>query len=213
MNATSGAGGDFDYLFKLLLIGNSGVGKSCMLMRYSENSFTTNFFNTIGVDFKIKSIVLDQKNVKLQIWDTAGQDRFRTITCSYYKGAQGIMIVYDITDKESFDSVKGWMSEIEKYAQENVIKILVGNKSDMGDKRRVTFEEGQEFARQNGMSFFETSAKSSTNVDLAFQTIAKTIMDKVNVGGGTKDKGGVKLKDLRQDPPKSKDNNGGGGCC
>jgi len=178
-NASTAGGSEFDYLFKLLLIGNSGVGKSCMLLRYSENSFTTNFFNTIGVDFKIKSIVLDGKNIKLQIWDTAGQDRFRTITCSYYRGAQGIMVVYDVTDRDSFDNIKNWMGEIDKYAQENVIRVLIANKCDMNDKRKVSYEEGQELAKQFGVMFFETSAKSANNIDMAFQAIARTIMEKM----------------------------------
>ena len=103
-------------MFKILLIGNSGAGKSCILMRYSENQFTNNFYNTIGVDFKVKNLQIDGKDVKLQIWDTAGQDRFRTITSSYYRGANGILIVYDCTDKESFENIKTWMSEIDKYA-------------------------------------------------------------------------------------------------
>lgn len=177
--SASSSGAEFDFLFKLLLIGNSGVGKSCMLLRYSENSFTTNFFNTIGVDFKIKSIVLDAKNVKLQIWDTAGQERFRTITSSYYRGAQGILIVYDVTDRDSFESVKNWMTEVDKYAQDHVIRVLIGNKCDMMENRQVTTEEGQELARHYNISFFETSAKSANNVDMAFQGIARSIMEKM----------------------------------
>ena len=133
-----------EHLLKILLIGNSGVGKSCLLMRYVENNFTTNFFNTIGVDFKMKTIPIADKEVKLQIWDTAGQERFRTITCNYYRGAHGVVIVYDITDRESFESVKNWMVEIEKYAQENVNKLLIGNKCDLTAKRQVSPEEGAE---------------------------------------------------------------------
>ncbi|CAD8054403.1 unnamed protein product [Paramecium primaurelia] len=169
---------EYDHLFKLLLIGTSGVGKSCMLMRYVDNNFTNNFYNTIGVDFKIKSIFLENKNIKLQIWDTAGQDRFRTITCSYYRGAHGIIIVYDITDRESFDSVKMWMSEIDKYAQEDVIRMLVGNKCDMEDKRAVSYEEGEALAKQLKLQFIETSAKLSTNIEQSFLTIAKNVLEK-----------------------------------
>ncbi|CAD8147363.1 unnamed protein product (macronuclear) [Paramecium tetraurelia] len=169
---------EYDHLFKLLLIGTSGVGKSCMLMRYVDNNFTNNFYNTIGVDFKIKSIFLENKNIKLQIWDTAGQDRFRTITCSYYRGAHGIIIVYDITDRESFDSVKMWMSEIDKYAQEDVIRMLVGNKCDMDDKRAVSYEEGEALAKQLKLQFIETSAKLSTNIEQSFLTIAKNVLEK-----------------------------------
>lgn len=122
---------------KLLILGNSGVGKSCMLMRYVDDNFTENFFNTIGVDFKLKNIQMKGKKVKMQIWDTAGQERFRTITCNYYNNAHGILIVYDITDKESFNAVKEWIAEIDKYGKKNVVKILVGNKVDMDDKREV----------------------------------------------------------------------------
>lgn len=170
---------EYDYLFKLLLIGNSGVGKSCMLMRYAENTFTSNFYNTIGVDFKIKTINLDNKSIKLQIWDTAGQDRFRTITCSYYRGAHGIIVVYDITDRESFENVKTWMQEIEKYAQENVNRLLVGNKCDMGDKRQVSFEEGLELAKSYRINFIETSAKTANNIDQSFKDIAKSVMERI----------------------------------
>mmetsp|Transcript_9520 Transcript_9520/g.10680 ORF Transcript_9520/g.10680 Transcript_9520/m.10680 type:complete len:135 (-) Transcript_9520:279-683(-) len=125
---------EYEYLFKLRLIGNSGVGKSCILMRYADDMFTENFFNTIGVDFKIKTISLNDQVIKMQIWDTAGQDRFRTLTSSYYRGAHGIMIVYDVTSRESFDQVRQWMQEIEKFASKNVNKLLVGNKCDLDEK-------------------------------------------------------------------------------
>nr|BAJ21276.1 Rab-family small GTPase Rab1D [Tetrahymena thermophila] len=164
-----------DHLFKILLIGNSGVGKTCMLMRYSENQFTYNFYNTIGVDFKIKALRLEDKNIKLQIWDTAGQDRFRTITCSYYRGAHGILIVYDITERESFDNVKTWMVEIEKHAKKGVQKMLIGNKSDCSN-RAVSYEEGFELAKQYQIPFAETSAKNASNIDLAFTNLAKNIL-------------------------------------
>ncbi|CAK66413.1 unnamed protein product (macronuclear) [Paramecium tetraurelia] len=166
------------FLFKVLLIGNSGVGKSCMLMRYSENQFTNNFYNTIGVDFKTKTIALGEHNVKLQIWDTAGQDRFRTITCSYYRGAQGIIIVYDITDRESFENVKTWMAEIDKYASESVNRLLVGNKADITERREVSYEEGLELSRLYQIPFYETSAKSSTNIEAAFTHITKNILNR-----------------------------------
>ncbi|KAL4426472.1 hypothetical protein ABPG74_004478 [Tetrahymena malaccensis] len=167
--------GQYDHLFKILLIGNSGVGKTCMLMRYSENQFTYNFYNTIGVDFKIKALRLEDKNIKLQIWDTAGQDRFRTITCSYYRGAHGILIVYDITERESFDNVKTWMVEIEKHAKKGVQRMLIGNKSDCSN-RAVTYEEGFELAKQYQIPFAETSAKNASNIDLAFTNLAKNIL-------------------------------------
>ena len=167
---------DYDYLFKLLVIGNSGVGKSCLLMRYAENSFSENFFNTIGVDFKIKNIVLDNKTVKLQIWDTAGQERFRTLTSSYYRGAHGIIVVYDVTDAESFENIRQWMHEIERFASDSVNRCLVGNKSDLTSQREVSFEAGQDLAKGFGIPFLETSAKSEKNVAATFNTIAKEIL-------------------------------------
>ncbi|KAL4341336.1 hypothetical protein GQ457_08G012770 [Hibiscus cannabinus] len=122
---------DYDYLIKLLLIGDSGVGKSCLLLRFSDGSFTTSFITTIGIDFKIRTVELDGKRIKLQIWDTAGQERFRTITTAYYRGAMGILLVYDVTDESSFNNIRNWIRNIEQHASDNVNKILVGNKADM----------------------------------------------------------------------------------
>ncbi|KAJ1739820.1 ras GTPase [Coemansia sp. RSA 989] len=168
-----------DYLFKLLLIGDSGVGKSCLLLRFADDTYTESYISTIGVDFKIRTIELDGKVVKLQIWDTAGQERFRTITSSYYRGAHGIIVVYDVTDSETFSNVKQWLQEIDRYASEGVNKLLVGNKSDLEDKRAVDFTEAQEFAKDLNISFLETSAKDSTNVENAFLTMAKQIKDRM----------------------------------
>ena len=159
----------------MLLIGNSAVGKSCLLVRYAENSFNENFFNTIGVDFKIKTIQLENQNIKLQIWDTAGQERFRTLTASYYRGAHGIIIVYDVTDRDTFDYISQWMQEIEKFANDNVCKLLVGNKIDLVDKRVVSREEGEELAKHYGIQYLETSAKNNICVEESFITMAKQI--------------------------------------
>ena len=128
---------DYDHLIKLLLIGDSGVGKSCLLLRFSDGSFTTSFITTIGIDFKIKTVELDGKRIKLQIWDTAGQERFRTITTAYYRGAMGILLVYDVTDESSFNNIRNWIRNIEQHASDNVNKILVGNKADMDESKRV----------------------------------------------------------------------------
>ena len=167
---------DYDYLFKYLIIGNSGVGKSCLLIRFTDDKFEEGYVTTIGVDFKIKTLEIEGKSVKLQIWDTAGQERFRNIVSSYYKGAHGIMMVYDITDLESFGYLDSWIKEIEKNASKNVYKILVGNKSDLKN-RKITFEKGKEFANLHGMKFFETSAKENRNVEEEFKEMTKDIIN------------------------------------
>jgi len=174
-NGSNMEGGVYDYLIKLLLIGDSGVGKSCLLLRFSEDSFTPSFITTIGIDFKIRTVEIDGKKIKLQIWDTAGQERFRTITTAYYRGAMGILLVYDVTDEKSFLSIRNWISNIEQFAQEGVNKILVGNKSDMSSKRVIDFATGKALADEYGIRFLETSAKNSTNVDEAFISLARDI--------------------------------------
>ncbi|KAK4579083.1 hypothetical protein RGQ29_028953 [Quercus rubra] len=167
---------DYDYLIKLLLIGDSGVGKSCLLLRFSDGSFTTSFITTIGIDFKIRTVELDGKRIKLQIWDTAGQERFRTITTAYYRGAMGILLVYDVTDESSFNNIKNWICNIEQHASDNVNKILVGNKADMDEsKRAVPTSKGQALADEYGIKFFETSAKTNMNVEEVFFSIARDI--------------------------------------
>jgi len=170
---------NYDHLFKLLLIGDSGVGKSSLLLRFADDTFTDSYISTIGVDFKIRTIELDGKTIKLQIWDTAGQERFRTITSSYYRGAHGIIVVYDVTDQESFNNVKQWMNEIDRYATENVNKLLVGNKCDMTNKKVVDRSTAEEFASNLGIPFLETSAKNSTNVEQAFITMAAEIKNRL----------------------------------
>jgi Ras-related protein Rab-1A len=150
-----------DYLFKVLLVGNSGVGKSTLVERYVDDKFNELHLATIGVDFKIKTLFLDDKIVKLQIWDTAGQERFRSITTSYYRGAHGIFIVYDVTNRTSFNDVKNWIREagIFHILPKNI--LLVGNKIDYVSKRQVSTEEGIQLSESLGCSFIETSAKSS----------------------------------------------------
>jgi len=190
---------EYDYLFKLLLIGDSGVGKSCLLLRFADDTYTESYISTIGVDFKIRTIDLDGKTIKLQIWDTAGQERFRTITSSYYRGAHGIIVVYDVTDLESFNNVRQWIHEIERFASENVNKLLVGNKCDLVSKKAVDHDTAKEFAVSMDMPFLETSAKNSQNVEQAFLTMAAQIKNRmgsqpapaasktsVNVTGGSK---------------------------
>jgi len=166
---------EYDYLWKLLLIGDSGVGKSCLLLRFADDTYTESYISTIGVDFKIRTIQDNGKTIKLQIWDTAGQERFRTITSSYYRGAHGIIVVYDITDQVSFNNVKQWLQEIDRYACESVTKLLVGNKCDLASKRAVPYETAKEFADTAALQFLETSAKDATNVEKCFMTMAHEI--------------------------------------
>ncbi|WCJ36414.1 hypothetical protein M5689_017616 [Euphorbia peplus] len=170
---------EYDYLFKLLLIGDSGVGKSCLLLRFADDSYLDSYISTIGVDFKIRTVEQDGKTIKLQIWDTAGQERFRTITSSYYRGAHGIIIVYDVTDQESFNNVKQWLNEIDRYASENVNKLLVGNKSDLTANKVVSYETAKAFADEIGIPFMETSAKNASNVEQAFMAMAADIKNRM----------------------------------
>lgn len=187
----------YDYLFKLLLIGDSGVGKTCVLFRFSEDAFNSTFISTIGIDFKIRTIELDGKKIKLQIWDTAGQERFRTITTAYYRGAMGIMLVYDITNEKSFENIRNWIRNIEEHASQDVEKMILGNKCDMNDRRMVSKERGEKLAIEHGIKFMETSAKASINVEEAFFTLARDIkakMDKKLDASTTQNKG-HQLKD------------------
>ena len=175
----------YDYLFKLLIIGESGVGKTCLLLRFTDDSFTANHLTTIGIDFKIKIINLENKLIKLQIWDTAGQERFRTITKTYYKGAHGIILTYDVTDANSFKNIRNWIKQIEANAQTNVCKVLVGNKCDKPD-RTVTEEEGKKLAEDFGMILFETSAKTNKKINEIFKYLTTEIL-KSNASKTTND--------------------------
>jgi len=202
---------DYDYLFKLVLIGDSGVGKSCLLLRFADDNFTDSYISTIGVDFRFRTVTIDKKTVKLQIWDTAGQERFRTITSAYYRGADGIIMVYDVTSQESFDHVEEWLSEVDRYANENTAKLLVGNKADLIEEKQVSEETAQRFADKLGISFLETSAKTATNVDAAFLTMGKELINREKQPGNkdAQKPGGdknVKLKVVKT-PGKQK------GCC
>jgi len=168
----------YDLLFKLLLIGDSGVGKTCILFRFSDDAFNTTFISTIGIDFKIKTVELRGKKIKLQIWDTAGQERFHTITTSYYRGAMGIMLVYDITQPKTFDNIAKWLRNIDEHANEDVEKMILGNKCDMEDKRMVSKERGESIAREHNIRFLETSAKANVNIERSFLDLAEAILDK-----------------------------------
>ena len=212
-------GAKYDYLLKLLLIGDSGVGKSCLLLRYSDDSFTHSFITTIGIDFKIKSINYGGAKVKLQIWDTAGQERFRTITTAYYRGAMGIFLVFDVGDGESFENVHNWMRQIEQNAKDTVTKILLGNKCDIEpSKRVVSSSAAQTLAKEAGIDYFETSAKKNIGVDEAFDKMALTIVDRLKENPDHYgSEGGLSLNKSGGSGQKSGNNSakqgGGGGCC
>lgn len=166
---------DYDYLFKVVLIGDSGVGKSNLLSRFTRNEFCLESKSTIGVEFATRSIQVDAKTIKAQIWDTAGQERYRAITSAYYRGAVGALLVYDMTKALTFENVERWLKELRDHADANIVIMLVGNKSDLRHLRSVSTEDAQAFCEREGLSFIETSALESTNVENAFQSILTDI--------------------------------------
>ncbi|CAO3643882.1 unnamed protein product [Cunninghamella blakesleeana] len=171
---------EYDYLFKLVLIGDSGVGKSNLLSRFTTNEFNLESKSTIGVEFATKNIEIEKHTIKAQIWDTSGQERYRAITGAYYRGAVGALLVYDITRQTSFQNVTHWLKELREHADPNIVIMLVGNKLDLSETNRaVTTEEGGALAEQEGFLFMETSALDATNVESAFATVFNTIYNNV----------------------------------
>jgi len=166
---------EYDYLFKVVLIGDSGVGKSNLLSRFTRNEFNLESKSTIGVEFATRSIQVDGKVIKAQIWDTAGQERYRAITSAYYRGAVGALLVYDIAKHLTYENVERWLHELREHADTNIVIMLVGNKSDLRHLRAVPTDEARAFAEQNTLSFIETSALDSTNVETAFHNILTEI--------------------------------------
>ncbi|TVY67488.1 Ras-related protein Rab-11B [Lachnellula suecica] len=172
------ANDEYDFLFKVVLIGDSGVGKSNLLSRFTRNEFNLDSKSTIGVEFATRSIQVDQKTIKAQIWDTAGQERYRAITSAYYRGAVGALLVYDISKHQTYENVTRWLKELRDNADSNIVIMLVGNKSDLRHLRAVPTEEAKQFANvpgENNLSFIETSALDASNVELAFQNILTEI--------------------------------------
>jgi len=207
---------EYDYLFKVVLIGDSGVGKSNLLSRFTRNEFNLESKSTIGVEFATRSIQVDGKTIKAQIWDTAGQERYRAITSAYYRGAVGALLVYDIAKHLTYENVERWLRELRDHADANIVIMLVGNKSDLRHLRAVPTDEAKTFAEKNNLSFIETSALDSTNVETAFHNILTEIYRIVsqkqlpdNSSGSSKLPGGATI--VPTIPDNSKPNNSA--CC
>ena len=188
---------DCDYLFRYIIVGDVNVGKSCIMLRFSSNEFREEHELTIGVEFAIKFYEIKNKNIKIQIWDTAGEEAFQSITKNYYKNAIGALLVYDITKKSSFDHLKNWLDNIRENSSRNIKIILIGNKTDLEDKREVTFQEGEEFAKNNGLFFLETSAKNFININESFNKLTEEIYDNIEILEEEEEsKNSIKLEDV-----------------
>jgi small GTP-binding protein len=184
-----------EFIYKILLLGDSSVGKTCFLMRYTDNTFQDIHMSTIGLDYKLKNVQLENgKMVKIQVWDTAGQDRFRSITKNYYKGAHGIILIYDVTEQKSFDNVKNWMAQIKEEVSERVSIVLVGNKIDDEDNRKISTEQGESMAKDYEIMFFECSAKTGQNIDEIFNNLVKKVVENFSKSSDS----GQKLKNKKK---------------
>jgi len=172
----------YAYLFKYIIIGDTGVGKSCLLLQFTDKRFQPVHDLTIGVEFGARMVNIDSRQIKLQIWDTAGQESFRSITRSYYRGAAGALLVYDITRRDTFNHLTRWLEEAKQNSNPNMVIMLIGNKSDLHTRRAVSFKEGEQFAEENGLIFLETSAKTAANVEQAFIKTAEKIYEKILSG-------------------------------
>ena len=195
--------GYFDVKYKIMVLGESKVGKTSLIKRYTKDQFGGVYLTTVGMDFQDKIIEIEDKKVRLQVWDTAGQERFRNVTKSYFQSSQGLLVVYDITDKDSFENINFWMENVKKNAPENVKLILVGNKCDLANERKVTIEDGENKARNYNIKFFESSAKDGTNVNELFFYLANEIYQ------DEKTKGKENKKTVQLDSKKK----GKKGCC
>lgn len=182
----------FDFLFKIILIGDSNVGKTCVVQNFKSGIFCERQQNTIGVDFSVRTLDIEGKKIKMQVWDTAGQERFRTITQSYYRSAHGAIIAYDITRHSTFDSVNHWIKEVENFGASNVVLVLIGNKCDLDDQRQVPFQKACSMAKERGiLAALETSAKESQNVEEAFMMMARELLARNGLHVQQEDFGGV----------------------
>ena len=167
----------YDDLFKLVIIGDSGVGKSCLLLRFADDTFTENYYSTIGVDFRFKCLEIGDRKCKLQIWDTAGQERFKTVTSAYYRGADGIIIVFDQTDRESYNNVHNWIEDIARYSTDDPVKIIFANKDDISnEKKTVDNTDITELEKKCGLEIIKTSAKTGEKVTYAFEKLTQKLL-------------------------------------
>ena len=200
---TDNKGGYFDVKYKIMVLGESKVGKTSLIKRFTKDQFGGVYLTTVGMDFQDKIIEIEDKKIRLQVWDTAGQERFRNVTKSYFQSSHGLLVVYDITDKESFEKINFWMKNIKENAPENAKLILVGNKCDLANERQVSYEEGEKKASDYNIKFFESSAKEGTNVKEFFFYLANEIYQ------DEKTKGKDNKKTVQLDSKKK----GKKGCC
>jgi small GTP-binding protein len=210
---------DYTYLFKIVIIGDSGVGKSNIFTRFIKDEFILDSKATIGVEFSAKNVTIKDKVIKAQVWDTAGQERFRALAKNYYRGAVGALLVYDITNYDSFKNVERWLKEVKDHAEPHLVSLLVGNKNDLEEKRAVKTEEGSEFAEKQGVGFVETSAKNNINIESAFNRLVTEIFETLDKVGDEEEETRPTGKVLPKDPveniqinTKRKQEQQGGGC-
>ena len=168
---------NYEYIFKIIIIGNSNVGKTSIIHRFTDKEYNEKHVATLGCDFHMKTISINQKIIKIQIWDTAGMEKYQSITKSYYRGAQACIIVFDITDRQSFESIGNWIENFNKFSNPNIEKIivLIGNKCDLGIDRKITYEEAENYSRGNNLFYYETSAKDNINTHEIFQFLGSKL--------------------------------------
>ena len=198
---------NYDEKIKIMLLGDSSVGKTSIIKRYCKNQYSNSFISTIGVDFETKYINIDGKIINIQIWDTAGQERYKILAQSYYKNSDGFVIVYDITSRISYDNIHKWIEQIKEYASEKIKNIIVANKCDLENKRQISKEEGKELAEKYNFKFYETSALNGKNIDKAFDNLAKMIIDSGNLSSSTTRSASMLSKECH------KNNKGKKKCC